>query len=90
MGGVIGLAICSNVFNSRLKRGLVGILSQQQIDSLDRDTSVLATLTPGVRDEALAVFSEQYNYLNWILIAFAAAQLLTAGMVWNKRWSKLG
>ncbi|KAF2649509.1 putative efflux pump antibiotic resistance protein [Lophiostoma macrostomum CBS 122681] len=90
MGGVIGLAICSNVFNSRLKRGLVGILSSQQIDSLDRDTSILATLTPGVRDEALAVFAEQYNYLNWILIAFAAAQLLTAGMVWNKRWTKLG
>ncbi|KAF2871119.1 major facilitator superfamily domain-containing protein [Massariosphaeria phaeospora] len=90
LGGVIGLAIVSNVFNSRLRDGLAGLLTPQQLLTSDRDTSILATLAPHVRDEVVRVFANEYNYQNKIIVAFAAAQLLTAGMVWNKRWSKLG
>lgn len=90
LGGVIGLAIASNVFNSRLKAGLLGLLTDQEISALDRDTTVLRTLAPDLREKVFHVFAREYNYQNYIVIAFAAAQLFAAAMVRNKRWSKLG
>jgi hypothetical protein len=90
LGGVVGLGIVSNVFYMRLNASLARVLNNQQLLALNRDTSVLGTLAPDVRDRVLAVFANEYNRQNYILIAFAAAQLLSAGMVWNKKWSKLG
>ena len=90
LGGVIGLAIVSNVFTARLKNGLTGLLSPQQLLALDRDTAVLNTLAPDLKERVLHVFAKEYNYQNNIIIAFAAAQLLAVAVVWNKRWSKLG
>ncbi|KAF2798817.1 MFS general substrate transporter [Melanomma pulvis-pyrius CBS 109.77] len=90
LGGVIGLAIVSNVFSSRLKEGLEGLLSPLEMLALDRDTSTLHTLAPDLKVKVLHVFAKEYNYQNNIIIAFAAAQLLAVAMVWNKRWSKLG
>jgi hypothetical protein len=51
---------------------------------------VLLTLSETNFAKVVSVFASEYNYQNKILIAFAAAQLLAAGMVYNKKWSKLG
>jgi MFS family permease len=90
LGGIIGLAIVSNVFNSRLKDRLESILTHEQILALDHDTSVLRALSQTDFARTIHVFATEYNYVNKILIAFAAAQLLAAAMVYNKKWSKLG
>ncbi|KAF2464006.1 putative efflux pump antibiotic resistance protein [Lindgomyces ingoldianus] len=90
LGGMVGLAIVSNVFNSRLQDRLRGLISPQQLLALDQDVSVLGTFAPDLKSKVLSVFAQEYNYQNKILTAFVAAQVLAAGMVWNRRWSKLG
>jgi hypothetical protein len=90
LGGVIGLAIVSNVSNSRIKHGLIDLLTPVEMLALDRDITILNTLATDLKEKVLQVFAREYNYQNKIMIAFAAAQLLAVAMVWNKKWSKLG
>ena len=90
LGGVIGLAIVSNVSNSRIKHGLIDLLTPVEMNALDRDITILNTLATDLKDKVLHVFAREYNYQNKIMIAFAAAQVLAVAMVWNRKWSKLG
>lgn len=90
LGGVVGLAIVSNVFNSRLRHRLTAFLTDKQILSLDHDTTILNTFGHANKEKILSVFAREYNYQNNVMIAFAAAQMLAVAMVWNRKWSKLG
>ncbi|KAF2190024.1 major facilitator superfamily transporter [Zopfia rhizophila CBS 207.26] len=90
LGGVIGLAIATNVMNEHLKSDLGHILPSAAVSSLLESVAFLDKLSPGMKAPVIKVFANAYNLQNKIMIAFAAAQFPAAAMIWNKKWSKIG
>ena len=85
MGGVIGLAVVTNILNSFVKPRLSSLLTADQVDSLSQASAVVDTFEPALRNQIRSIFSSGYNIQMKILIGSAAAQVLAALLVWQKK-----
>ncbi|KAF2811143.1 putative efflux pump antibiotic resistance protein [Mytilinidion resinicola] len=90
LGGVIGIAIASNVWNERVKSGLANILDAQTLNSILQNTEGLKGLPLPVRVDVIREMAKAYNLQDAVIIAFAAAQVLVVGLGWNRNWSNRG
>ncbi|KAF2490388.1 MFS multidrug transporter-like protein [Lophium mytilinum] len=90
LGGVIGIAIASNVWNERVKSGLANILDPTTLSDFLQSTEGLKSLPPSVRVEVIRELAKAYNLQDATIIAFAAAQILAVGLGWNRNWSNRG
>lgn len=85
MGGVIGLAIVTTVQNSFVKSMLSQSLSRDQIDQLLQSAEVVATFAPETRTVIKTAFANGYNIQMKILAGFAAAQIPSSLLMWQKK-----
>ncbi|KAF2230324.1 MFS general substrate transporter [Viridothelium virens] len=83
MGGAIGLAIVTSVFNSFLRRKLGEFLTQDQIRSLLESADVLQTFPRETQTLTRAVIASGYNLQMKILAGLAGAQLLCTALMWQ-------
>jgi hypothetical protein len=84
MGGVIGLAIVTSIFNSFIRSDVSSFLSGNQVDSLLKSTSYITTLSPTVQISTRDAFSAGYNLQMKILAGFAGGQVLSSFLMWRK------
>ncbi|KAJ5761050.1 hypothetical protein N7520_008206 [Penicillium odoratum] len=75
LGGAIGLAIASNILNSRLAHHLKGVLTHHEIHLFLENSTTLKTLSPHLQDDVKRVFADSYRIQLIVMIGFAAAQL---------------
>ena len=85
MGGVIGLAIVTNVMNNYTRSRLRAILSPSQINSLLQTTQAFTRLPAEVVEPTKTVFAEGYNLQMRIMVGFAGAQVFATLLMWQKK-----
>ncbi len=85
MGGAIGLAIVTNVLNSYVRSGLLEVLSVEQVAALLETGSAIKNLPPDVQTTVQRVFAQGYNIQLKILSGFAAAQIPSSLLMWQKK-----
>ncbi|KAF1952250.1 MFS general substrate transporter, partial [Byssothecium circinans] len=87
LGGVIGLAIATNVFSSHLSSHLGGLIPRKASHSVQETINILGSLSPEVRTQVLRVVADGYNLQMKAMNAFTAAQLPAIALIWNRKWS---
>ena len=85
MGGVIGLAIVTAVFNSFVKSKLAQFLSPDQINDLLKATSSITSLPNEMQEVVRGIFADGYNLQMKILAGLAAAQIPSSFVMWQKK-----
>lgn len=90
LGGVVGFAITSNVFNAYVKANLQQTVSPGEVSGvLDSFSKTLASLSPEAQGTVRDTFAKAYDIEISILIGFAAAQVLAVGLLWERQLRKL-
>jgi MFS-type transporter involved in bile tolerance (Atg22 family) len=85
MGGVVGLAIVATVLNGYVRAHLTQFLSKGEVDSLLQSAGTVATFTTEVQALIKDVFAKGYNLQMKILAGFAAAQIPSSMLMWQKK-----
>lgn len=74
MGGVIGIAIATNLLNSLARSKLAGFLSQAHIEILLQSAKSLSLLSPMMQVMVCEAFAEGFNLQMKVLAGFADLQ----------------
>lgn len=85
LGGVVGLAIATNVLNNHVRSGLPNILSQQQIDALLQTFAVIQTLPDTLQVAVRTVYAEGYNLQMKVMVGFCVAQVVSVIIMYEKK-----
>lgn len=85
MGGVIGLAIVTAVFNSLVKSKLGRFMSPDQINDLLKATGSITSLSAELQEMVRGIFADGYDLQMKILAGFAAAQIPSSILMWQKK-----
>lgn len=85
MGAVIGLAIVTTVQNSFVRSRLSSLLTEGQIDQILKSVEAVANLSQEHQGMVRKVFADGYNIQMKILAGFAAAQLPSSLIMWQKK-----
>ena len=84
MGGSIGLAIVTAVFNCTIKPKLLQVLSVEQFQTLLQTTAVIETLSPPAQAAVRQILADGYNLQMKITVGFGAAQIPGAFLMWQR------
>ena len=84
LGGVVGLAIATNVLNNHVRSGLSAILSQQQLDALLQTSAAIEMLPDALRAAVRSVYAEGYNLQMKVMAGFGAAQIVAVVTMYEK------
>ncbi len=85
MGGVIGLAIATTVQNGFVRSRLSQSLSKDQVDQLLQSAEAVALFSPETQVGIRSVFANGYAIQMKILAGFAAAQIPSTFLMWQKK-----
>ncbi|KAM3069259.1 hypothetical protein ACMFMG_010770 [Clarireedia jacksonii] len=83
-GQAIGLAIATGVLNSDLSSKLSTLLTTSQLQALLRDISIVDTFPQNLQESVGEIFGKAYNLNIKVMIGFAVAQFLAAGLLWRR------
>ena len=89
LGGVIGLAIATNVLNNHLTSRLQGALSPEELANLLQSAATIAQLPPVLETLVRETFREGFNLQMRIMTGFGAAQILAMAVMWEKKPRKI-
>ena len=84
LGGSLGLAVCTNVLNSKVKSASSSLTSQQ-LNDLIQSAQTIKNLAPNVQELVRRKFGEGYNEQMQVLTAFGGAAVLATLMMWEKQ-----
>jgi hypothetical protein len=85
LGGAVGLAIVTTIFNRSMRPKLLRLLLPAQVDALLEYTSTLATFPEATQLAVRSSLGEGFNLQMTVLIGFAAAQLPATLLMWKKK-----
>lgn len=85
LGGVVGLAIATNVLNNHIRSGLSAILSQQQLDALLQTSAVIEMLPDALQIAVRSVYAEGYNLQMKVMVGFSVAQIVGVVTMYEKK-----
>ncbi len=60
-GGSVGLAMATTVLNNRLRTGLSGVLTEDQITSLEKSLTTLRDLSPFEQGQVAQLYADGFN-----------------------------
>jgi len=90
LGGVIGLAIATNVFNDYVRSKLSKQLAPDQLTYLLESVATgIDSLAPDVQMIVRSVFASAYDLQTKTMIGFAAGQALAVSLMWEKKLRRL-
>ena len=84
LGGNIGLAVATIIFNSHLTSDLAGILTPQQISDCRRSLNVIATFTPREAAAVAGSFANAFKSQMQVCMGVAAASLVVCFFGWQR------
>lgn len=85
MGGVIGIAIATTLLNGLVRSRLAGFLSHAQIEILLQSAKSLSSFPPTTQVMIREAFAEGFNLQMKVLAGFAAAQIPSTILMWQKK-----
>lgn len=84
IGGSIGIAVCTNILNNKV-RSASAVLSQQQVRDLLQNAQTLDSLPPTQQRIVRELFARGYNEEMHVLIAFSGAAVLATLMMSERK-----
>jgi hypothetical protein len=79
----LGLAIASATMESYLRQELPALVAPEQLQLILKNTAVIKTLPPNVRNAILEVFADGYTLQMKVTAGISALQVLAVGMIWK-------
>lgn len=90
LGGVIGIAITTNVFNNYIRSTLSNQLTTDQLSHLLQSvTTAISSLPLDMQKVVESTFASAYDLQTKVLIGFAVGQALAVSLMWEKRLRRL-
>jgi hypothetical protein len=84
LGGTIGLAIATIIFNHNIAADLSGTLSPALLLNVQQSITTIFDLDPGQQVEVAAVFASSFNTQMRICMYMAMAALVASLFTWQK------
>ncbi|KAJ5117246.1 hypothetical protein N7448_004185 [Penicillium atrosanguineum] len=78
LGGAVGLAIASNIFNGRLAHHLHGILTRHELHLFLENVKAINSLSPNLQEDVKGVLADSFTTQLRVMIGFAAASVPAA------------
>ncbi|KAG8526402.1 uncharacterized protein KY384_000396 [Bacidia gigantensis] len=88
LGGSIGLAVCTNILNTKIESAS-GWLSSKQLSDLLQSAQTIKTLPPNLQQSIRQLFGKGYNEQMQVMTAFGGAAVLAGLMMWEKQPRKM-
>jgi len=88
LGGSIGVAVCTNVLNSKVKTAS-SFLSSEQLHGLLESAQTLRLLSPDLQKTVRQVYGKGYNEEMQVSTAFGGAAVLATLMLWEKKLRRM-
>lgn len=85
MGGVIGIALATTLFNGLVRSRLAGFLSQAQVNILLQSAKSLSSFPPTTQVMVRQALAEGFNLQMKVLAEFAAAQIPSTILMWQEK-----
>lgn len=85
MGDAVSLAVATTVLNSHVRPALAYFLSHEQVECLLRSAGTVSSFAPEAQEMIKTTFAEAYNMQMKILARFAAAQIPSSILMWQKK-----
>lgn len=83
LGGSIGLAVCINVLNNKIKTA--SFLSPDQLNGILESAQVIETLPPSFQEALRRIYAAGYNEEMQVLTAFSGAAVVTTLLMWESK-----
>ena len=81
LGGSVGLAVCTNVLNNKIKTA--SFLTPDQLDSVLESAQAIKTLPPNVQEPLRRLYAVGYNEEMQVLTSFGGAAILATLLMWE-------
>jgi hypothetical protein len=85
LGGVVGLAIATAVYKTFTLSRLDKFLTGEEIDTLLQQADSIALFSDEIQAQIRTIYAGGYNQQFKILAAFAAAQIPSSLLMWQKK-----
>ncbi|KAM0163278.1 hypothetical protein ACHAQE_003392 [Botrytis cinerea] len=85
MGGAIGLAIATSIFNNYIRNHLHDVLPPDTLELLLQSTFIIDSFPPDLRAHIARVLAEGYNLQMKVTTGFAVAQTFTLALLWKRK-----
>ncbi len=85
LGGSIGLAICTNVLNDKVKSEAKQFLSPVQLNGVLESAETIKMLSPDLQRVIRRIFARGYNEEMQALTAFGGACVLATLLMWERK-----
>jgi len=84
LGGTIGVAICTTVLNSYVKRYLGEELDEGEILAIAESLKNINALSAAKQLFVRETFARAYKRQLWVLLGFSGAVLVSCGLIWER------
>lgn len=84
LGGSIGLAVATILFNHRLSKDLLSVLSPAEIETLQRSLETISNLQPSQKIAVAKAFADSFNDQMRLCLGVCAASVLVAISTWQR------
>jgi hypothetical protein len=90
LGGVVGIAIVTNILNSHVRHALTSIpLSGEALDALLKSPYAISTLPAVAQPIVRQIFADAFRKQLGAVLAFSVVQLLCVGTMIERRLRKV-
>ena len=86
---LVGLAICTTVLNSFIKKELRKQLNEAQISAVGQSLSAIKNLTPAEQTFVRETFGRGYALQMWLMLGFSAMVVLSSLVMWENTPKRL-
>ena len=84
LGGSVGLAVCTNVLNDKIKSASI-FLSPQQLNGLLESAQAIETLPPSFQEALRRIYAAGYNEEMQVLTGFSGAAVVATLIMWERK-----
>ncbi|KAL9041869.1 MAG: hypothetical protein Q9180_000993 [Flavoplaca navasiana] len=88
LGGSIGLAVCTNILNNKVKTAS-SFLSSEQLHGLLESAQTIRLLPSGLQEMVREVYGKGYNQEMQALTAFGGAAVVATLMMWERKLRRM-
>lgn len=83
LGGSVGLAVCTNVLNTKIKSA--SFLSPQQLNGILESAQAIKTLPPSSQEALRSIYAAGFNEEMQLLTGFSGAAVVATLLMWERK-----
>ncbi|KAJ8059405.1 hypothetical protein OCU04_012352 [Sclerotinia nivalis] len=88
LGGALGIAICSNVLNAKIKSSLKGELTARQLDALFKSSQDISALSASLQENVRVAYASGFGDQIKVLVGLSGCGILATFLFWERPLGK--